>query len=156
MLVEVVGCVINLRFRHLDERPVVRQQGFLFFHLLHGRRAWSVPRGDGHVLSERNDVVLQKQNLTLASRELYRLSPDTASRVFAETLPRGSKPLQFFTQGEKVRSLHGASYTRLFDVDLLTTVQEFAVDSEFRIIPDTMTLMTRTQIGFRLRKNHDT
>ncbi len=40
---------------------------FSLFHLLHGRRAWSVPRGDDHVLSERNDVVL------------YQFSPNSGS-----------------------------------------------------------------------------
>ena len=57
-----------------------------------------------------------------------RLSPETASRVFAETLPQGTKPVQLFTQGENLRSIHGTSYTRLFDADLVATLQEFAVD----------------------------
>lgn len=57
-----------------------------------------------------------------------RLSPDTASQVFAETLPRGTKPLQLFTEGENLRSIHGTSYTRLYDADLVAMLQEFAVD----------------------------
>lgn len=59
---------------------------------------------------------------------INRLSPETASRAFAETLPRGTKPLQVFTQGNQVRSIHGTSYTRLHDVELIHTLQEFAVD----------------------------
>jgi len=57
-----------------------------------------------------------------------RLSPETASRVFSETLPRGSKPLQIYRVEQLVRSIHPASYTRLHDADLLTRVMEFAVD----------------------------
>lgn len=57
-----------------------------------------------------------------------RLSPETASQVFAETLPRGTKPLQLFTEGEDIRSIHGTSYTRLYDADLVSMLQEFAVD----------------------------
>jgi hypothetical protein len=57
-----------------------------------------------------------------------RLSPETASHVFAETLPRGNKPLQLFTDGENIRSIHGTSYTRLYDADLIAMLQEFAVD----------------------------
>lgn len=59
-----------------------------------------------------------------------RLSPETASQVFAETLPRGTKPLQLFTEGENLRSIHGTSYTRLYDLDLVSMLQEFAVDFE--------------------------
>jgi hypothetical protein len=40
-----------------------------------------------------------------------RLSASTAHRVFAETLPSGNKPIQLFTQGDCLRSIHGASYT---------------------------------------------
>ncbi|NOX57612.1 MAG: DUF932 domain-containing protein [Planctomycetes bacterium] len=57
-----------------------------------------------------------------------RLSPATAARVFDETLSPGSKPLQVFATQDSVRSIHGASYTRLFNVDLLTMVREFATD----------------------------
>ena len=37
-----------------------------------------------------------------------RLSPETARRVFRETLPGGNKPLQLFTTGTgRCRSIHG-------------------------------------------------
>jgi len=54
-----------------------------------------------------------------------RLSVDTASQVFAETLPRGEKPLQLHTIGQELRSAHGTSYTRLYNADLLSIVTEF-------------------------------
>lgn len=57
-----------------------------------------------------------------------RLSPDTAGRVLTETLPSGRKPFQFLTSSERVRSIHGASYTRLHNADLLQVVQETATD----------------------------
>jgi hypothetical protein len=55
-----------------------------------------------------------------------RLTADTAARVFAETLPRGNKPLQVFSTGENARSIHGAAYTRLHNAELLDIVQECA------------------------------
>ena len=58
-----------------------------------------------------------------------RLSPETASTVFAETLPRnGKKPFQILTFEDHVRSLHGASYGRLWNIDLLSMIREFATD----------------------------
>lgn len=59
---------------------------------------------------------------------LNKLSPDTASRVLKETLPQGGKPLQALVSGSVVRSIHGASYTRLYNADLLSMVTEFATD----------------------------
>jgi len=57
-----------------------------------------------------------------------RLSPQTASQVLSETLPGGTKPLQIFSMEGSVRSIHPASYTRLYNEDLLTLLREFAVD----------------------------
>ncbi len=57
-----------------------------------------------------------------------RLSPETASRAFGETLPRTNKPLQLFTEGDLLRSLHGTSYTRVHDADLVEILQEFSGD----------------------------
>lgn len=56
-----------------------------------------------------------------------KLSPETATQVFLETWPTGSKPLQVFAAEDVVRSLHQASYTRLYNADLLTVISEFAV-----------------------------
>jgi hypothetical protein len=55
-----------------------------------------------------------------------RLSPDTASRVLRETVPGEGKPLQLLTYGNTLRSIHGASYTRIFDSDLLEVVRNEA------------------------------
>ena len=61
-----------------------------------------------------------------------KLSSSTASEVFRETFPGGTKPLQVMTTESHadplVRSIHGVSYTRLFDADLLSMVREFATD----------------------------
>jgi len=57
-----------------------------------------------------------------------RLSPDTAKRVFYETLPSGQKPLQLLVNDRRVRSIHAASYTRLHNADLLDVIEEFASD----------------------------
>lgn len=57
-----------------------------------------------------------------------RLTPDTAARVFEETMPRTGKPLQVHAQGPQVRSVHAASYTRLHNIELLSVVREFATD----------------------------
>lgn len=59
---------------------------------------------------------------------LNRLSPDTAARVFGETMPTGRKPLQLYTSGDKLRSIHGVAYERLHSLDLLNVVREFATD----------------------------
>jgi hypothetical protein len=59
-----------------------------------------------------------------------RLSPDTAARVFGDTMPGGSKPLQFYSQDNQLRSIHAASYTRLYNTDVLSVIQEFAADFE--------------------------
>lgn len=64
----------------------------------------------------------------IAKETVNRLSSETASRVFAETLPQGQKPLQLFTLGGNLRSIHSASYTRLHNADLLDVVQEVAGD----------------------------
>lgn len=57
-----------------------------------------------------------------------RLSPATAGTVLAETLPKGNRPFQILTHEDRIRSLHGATYTRLWNVDLLAMIREFATD----------------------------
>ena len=57
-----------------------------------------------------------------------KVSADTAGRVLAETFPQGGKPMQVLTVDRAVRSVHGASYTRLDNLDLLAIVKEFATD----------------------------
>lgn len=57
-----------------------------------------------------------------------RVTPETAARIFCETLPEEGKPVQVLTSGSQVRAIHPASYTRLYNADLLTMVREFATD----------------------------
>lgn len=64
----------------------------------------------------------------VSKETVNRISADTASRVLQETLPEGNKPLQLFTEEDLVRSIHGHSYTRLHNADLVTMLREFAVD----------------------------
>ena len=59
---------------------------------------------------------------------LNRLSAETASKVLQETLPTSNKPMQLLTSGQSVRSMHGVSYTRLWNSELLDVVQEYASD----------------------------
>ena len=66
----------------------------------------------------------------VAKDTVNRLSPDTASRVLAETLPHGNKPLQVYTVGKQARSIHGASYTRLFNTELLDLIDQCAAGFE--------------------------
>jgi len=56
-----------------------------------------------------------------------RLSPETAGQVLMETLPKSNRPVQAFTLGQSLRSIHGVSYRRLHNADLLTTIREHAV-----------------------------
>ena len=64
----------------------------------------------------------------VSKETVNRVSADTASRVFRETLPSGNKPLQLFSEADLVRSIHGHSYTRLHNADLITMLREFATD----------------------------
>ena len=65
--------------------------------------------------------------LAKVNREtVNRVSADTATRIFQETLPRSGKPLQLLTAGDSVRAIHGASYTRLYNSELLEIVQDTA------------------------------
>lgn len=55
-----------------------------------------------------------------------RLTPSTACLAFQETLPAGDKPIQLLTGGGRVRSLHGTAYTRLWNDELLETIERTA------------------------------
>ena len=58
-----------------------------------------------------------------------RLTSDTASQVFKETIPRNTtKPMQLYTEGDTLRSIHGTAYTRVHDADLVSILQDYAVD----------------------------
>ncbi len=64
----------------------------------------------------------------VSKETVNRLSPGTASLALQETLPAKDKPIQLLTAGKSVRSLHGVTYTRLWNTDLLSVVSEFATD----------------------------
>jgi hypothetical protein len=57
---------------------------------------------------------------------LNRLRTETALQAFRDTLPGGRKPLQVLTTDDRVRSVHGASYTRLYNTELLDMVRDRA------------------------------
>lgn len=61
---------------------------------------------------------------------INRLKPETAMQAFSDTLPRGRKPLQVLTTDNRVRSVHGVSYTRLDNLEVLGMVQEHASEFE--------------------------
>jgi len=55
-----------------------------------------------------------------------RLRADTAAQIFRETLPAGQKPMQVRATGQHARAIHGASYTRLYNADLLDVALDAA------------------------------
>lgn len=86
--------------------------------------------GDGNEPFRLNDwSFTQLCGLAKVSKDtLNQLSAETAGRVFSETLPGGNKPAQLFTRDDRIRSIHGHSYSRLHDSDVVATLMEFAVD----------------------------
>ena len=85
--------------------------------------------GDGAELRLNDWSFSQLCRLCGVSKDtLNRLSTKTASRALQETLPQADKPLQILTTDDAVRSIHGVSYTRLWNAELVATLQEFAVD----------------------------
>lgn len=83
--------------------------------------------GDGEPVRMNDWSFTQLCSLARVSKDtVNRLSAETAARVFGETIPRANKPIQLFAEEGRLRSLHGVSYTRLFDVEVLSMLQEFA------------------------------
>lgn len=64
----------------------------------------------------------------VSKETVNRLTRQTACSVLEETLPVSEKPAQILAESNLVRSIHGVAYTRLWDVDLLTMLREFATD----------------------------
>jgi hypothetical protein len=64
---------------------------------------------------------------SVAKDTLNRLSPETSCRAIQETLPNGTRPAQVLTDGEVIRSVHGVNYERLWNIDLLSVLHEYAV-----------------------------
>jgi hypothetical protein len=57
-----------------------------------------------------------------------KLSAETALKVLEETLPAGRRPGLYLTEGDTLRAVHGTSYTRLWNAEVLSVVKETAVD----------------------------
>ena len=104
---------------------------------------WQIPRamkprssaGLVTVMADEQELQLNDWSFTQLCRlsgiskdTVNRLSPDTASLALQETLPSSDRPIQLLTTGQSVRSLHGVSYTRLWNADLLDVVSEHATD----------------------------
>ena len=64
----------------------------------------------------------------IAKDTINRLSPETACRALQETLPSADKPVQILTTEQAIRSIHGVSYTRLWNENLLRMIKEAAGD----------------------------
>ena len=64
----------------------------------------------------------------ISKETVNRLTHKTASRALEETLPGEGKPLQFLATSNTIRSVHGASYTRLWNSEVLDVVADFASD----------------------------
>lgn len=64
----------------------------------------------------------------VAKDTVNKVSALTAAQIFKETLPIGQKPIQLLTDEKNIRSIHGTQYTRLWNSDLVSVLQEFAVD----------------------------
>ena len=95
------------------------------------------PLGNGLVLALGHDGAFELNDWSftqlcgvagVSKDTVNRLSAETASRVFRETMPGGNKPVQLFTTEREVRSIHGHSYTRLYNAELVAMLMEFAVD----------------------------
>lgn len=57
-----------------------------------------------------------------------KLTSETASRVFYDTLPRSRKPLQVYAAADTALAVHGSTYSRLYDAEVLEAVREAAPD----------------------------
>lgn len=62
----------------------------------------------------------------ISKETINRVQPETARLAFRDTLPQSDKPVQLLTTGQSIRSLHGLSYTRLWNAELLETVRDVA------------------------------
>ena len=71
----------------------------------------------------------QMCRLSGVSKEtINRFHPETATMAFRDTLPQADKPVQLLTAGHTVRSVHGVSYTRLWNSELIETIRDVAPD----------------------------
>lgn len=105
---------------------------------------WQLPQtllpvvhdGELSVTLEKGDAVglndwsfSQMCRLSGISKEtINRFHPETATLAFRDTLPQADKPVQLLTTGKTVRSVHGVSYTRLWNAELIETIRDVATD----------------------------
>jgi hypothetical protein len=100
-------------------RPIVREGELL------------LAAGDDGEYSMNDWSFGQLCSLARVSRDtVNRLLPETAARVFADTMPTGQKPLQLLTSDRSLRSIHGVSYTRLWNLDVVNLIRECATGFE--------------------------
>ncbi len=64
----------------------------------------------------------------VAKETVNRLTPETAGRVLAETLPQQRKPFQVFSEGSTIRALHPMSYPRLYNAEVVELLEEYSRD----------------------------
>ena len=57
-----------------------------------------------------------------------KLTSETASRVFQDTMPHSRKPLQVYAAADTALAVHSSTYSRLFDAEVLEAVREAAPD----------------------------
>ena len=57
-----------------------------------------------------------------------RLTSETASRVFRDTMPHSRKPLQVYAAANTALAVHSSTYSRLFDAEVLQAAREAAPD----------------------------
>jgi hypothetical protein len=92
-----------------------------------GALSLTLEKGDGVALTDWS--FSQMCRLAGVSKDtINRLQPETATLALRDTLPRSEKPVQLLTTGSTVRSVHGVSYTRLWNAELLETVRDVATD----------------------------
>jgi hypothetical protein len=57
-----------------------------------------------------------------------KLTTETAALVFRDAMPRSRKPLQVYAARDTALAVHGTTYSRLFDAEVLQAVREAAPD----------------------------
>jgi hypothetical protein len=121
----------SLQGHCLDQREKSVEQWHLPQRLVpnlsSGRLQFDLDNGDRFRLNDWSFGQLCK--LCGVSRDtINRLQPDTANQAIRDTLPTADKPLQILGNGNSMRSIHGVTYTRLWNAELLDVVNEFASD----------------------------
>ena len=64
----------------------------------------------------------------LHKETVNKLTSDTASRVFGDTMPHSRKPLQVYAGSDTAFAVHSSAYSRLYDEEVLEAVRQAAPD----------------------------